>query len=362
MKSEGFLWGVVIWFLCTLCVSGSFSAENGNVKQITIHGTFKDGNGNPISNGIIKIYQGESEIEESTASDGSFRVTLPPGSAEIIYQAPGYRMLTDKVVLSEDIKSFDKTFQIESVGGCWSLLLLVPGVLGLLVAWFMEKFRPKRLDRYEQDRVLVALLNGFIWAGVLAGIWYGAAAPQGISRVQLFHHSLTFEFYVPLLGFFGSLLYVFDLFRSREEQVDIFKEKEFGMRIIMAPYVAIIMVALYGKDLNFIDLGSDTGQGTLAFISGLLVVVALQGIIERANEYLGRWRRRSSGYHPSPIARKFELSEEDDRKLRKISILHPEQLRDLEESDLREKVKKVAFNEHLAVALKRSLEREQTQK
>lgn len=360
MRSEGFLWGVAIWFLCALCVSGSVFAEDGNAKQIMIHGTFKDGNGNPISNGIIKIFQGESEIEESTASDGSFRVTLSPGPAKIIYQAPGYRMLTDKLVLSEDLKSFDKTFQTESVGGCWSLLLLVPGVFGLLVAWGKEVFREKRRDRHDpQDRLLLCLFNGFIWAGVLAGIWYGAAAPQGISKVQLFHHSLTFEFYVPLLGFFGSLLYVFDLFRSQE--VDNFKEREFGMRIIMGPYVAIIMVALYGKDLDFIDLGSDTGQGTLAFISGLLVVVALQGIIERANEFLGRWRRQS-GYHPSPIARKFKLSEEEDRMLHKIAIRHPEQLRNREESELKEEVKKAGFDEHLAVTLKRSLEREQFQK
>jgi hypothetical protein len=61
-------------------------------------------------------------------------------------------------------------------------------------------------------------------------------------------------------------------------------------------------------------LGSHTGRATLAFISGLLVVVVLQGIIERANSMLGNWRRKSENQQ-SPIAQRFNLNEDEEKRL-----------------------------------------------
>jgi hypothetical protein len=211
-----------------------------------------------------------------------------------------------------------------------------------------------------QDRLLVALLNGVIWAVVLAMIWYGAAYPNGITKIQFFHSSLTFEFFVPLLGYLGAMLYVFDLFRGKDN--DKFKEKEFGMRIVMGPYVAMVVVALFGKDFSIIDLESDTGQGALAFASGLIVVVVFQGLIERANEALGKWRRESSPYTASPIAKKFHLSEDEDNELRKISIRHPEQLIMWSAKDLSAKVSETNFDNRYILWMKRYVESEELTK
>jgi len=126
----------------------------------------------------------------------------------------------------------------------------------------------------------VAVVNGIVWAAVLAWIWFYASLLHGVTKIQFFNSSLAFAFFVPLLGYLGSLLFVFDLFRGKDD--DTFKDKEFGMRILMGPYVAIVIVALFGKEFDFINLESATGQGALAFASGLIVIVVIQGIIERA--------------------------------------------------------------------------------
>jgi hypothetical protein len=337
-----------------------FASESVS-QRVSIVGELKDGKGNLLPGGKIKAIQDDSIIEQFGTVKGTFEIRLYPGPAHLVYQVPGYKKLEDTITVEQNNEKIFKTMQKDSVGGWWTLLLLVPGVCGLMVAWCKECFGKNRTaGQAIQDRLLVALFNGVIWAGVLAWIWYGAAAPQGITRVQFFHSSLTFEFFVPLLGYFGSLLYVFDLFRGKDS--DKFKEKEFGMRIVMGPYVAIIMVALFGKDLKFIDLESFTGQGTLAFLSGLIVVVAFQGLIERANEMLGKWRRENSPYVASPLAEKFKLSEDEDNELRKITLRHPEQLPMWSSDELRKKVADLDFDEHYILAMKRSIESEQVRK
>jgi hypothetical protein len=124
----------------------------------------------------------------------------------------------------------------------------------------------------------------------------------------------------------------------------------------MAPYVAMVIVALFGKEFDFINLQSDTGQGGLAFISGLIVVVAIQGLIERANEMLGKWRRKNDPYLASPLAKKFDLSEDEDKELSKVALRHPEQLLMLSSDDLNGHAD---IDKNLTMTLKRKVEREQ---
>jgi hypothetical protein len=330
-------------------------------QKVSITGELKDGSRRIIPGGKIEAIQDGTSIEQYTTIEGTFEFRLYPGPATIIYQAPGYKKLEDSITVEQKNEKIVKIMQRDSVGGWWTLLLLVPGVCGLLIAWCKECFSKNRnANQAIQDRLLVALFNGVVWAGVLAWMWHGAAAPRGITKVQFFHSSLTFEFFVPLLGYFGSLLYVFDLFRGKDS--DKFKEKEFGMRMVMGPYVAIIMVALFGKDLTFIDLESYTGQGTLAFLSGLIVVVAFQGLIERANEMLGKWRRESSPYVASPLAEKFHLSEDEDNELRKIALNHPEQLPMWSDEELSKKVADIEFDEHFILSMKRSVESDELRK
>jgi hypothetical protein len=337
-------------------------------KQITFKGELQDSKGEAVPNGQVVVTKNGATYEAVTDQNGVFSLQLPTtGPFDVEYSADGFIPLPQPGITIEDGKSIVtqlkkesasvKQKKNESVGGLWVVLLALPGLFGLLVAWVAEMHRLKHpASPRTHHRLAVSLLNGLIWAVVLSVIWCLNAIPEGVTKVQLFHRDLTFEFYVPMLGLFGALLYVFDLLRSGSD--DEFKSKEFGMRIIMAPYVAIVMVALFGKELGFIDLSSHTGQGSLAFFSGLLVIVALQGLIERANEFLGRWRRQT-GYKPSPIANRFKLSEAEDMQLRRITIRHPGQLIERDASQLKEDARKVGFDESLIDWMIREVEREQ---
>jgi len=347
---------LVVLTISVFLIAVPFASE-GISQVIPVSGTLLDTNGkDKISDGLIKVSQENRKYELSTTANGNFKLNLDPGQATITYHAPGYRSLKDVIEVKVNGENkFDKKLQKISASGWWTILLLVPGVFGLLVAWLKENIDGNRdTSKTIQDRLLVALVNGVVWAIVLSWIWYNTSYLQGIHQIQFFHRSMSIEFFVPLLGYFGSLLYVFDIFRGKND--DSIKDKEFGMRIIMAPYVAIVMVALFGKEFDVIDLESATGQGTLAFISGLLVVVVIQGMIERANEFLGKWRRKINPYVASPLAEKFKLSEIEDKALGDIALRYPYQLSMWPDDDLFKKLADVEFDEHLALAMKRSIE------
>jgi hypothetical protein len=329
-------------------------------EKILIQGKLVSQNDQGIKNARITLVQGDMKIEQSTNTKGEFEFSVNPGTTKISYLAPGYAKTEDNLTLeageadSVDIK---KRLSQESIGGWWTLLLLVPGVAGLLIAWGKEKISQQHEKSSSiPDRLLVALLNGVVWAGVLVSVWYFTTT-QGITRIRLFHSSLSFEFFVPLLGYFGALLYVFDLFRGDTD--DKFREKEFGMRIIMGPYIAIVMVSLFGKNLEFINLDSSTGQGTLAFFSGLIVVVAIQGLIERANETLGQWRRHHNPHKFSPLAEKFKLTEKEDKALLKLSLRFPKQLLVWSDDALRNAAGTADINANLLLAMKWEVQAEQ---
>ncbi len=341
----------------------SVSAEE---KSIDVSGTLTNVKGANIPNANITIVQGGPDIKTVRKAvsdkDGTFSIKSVKPDIEIItYEASGYTTIEERDVRLRDNLDLSQTLQAESVGGLGLLLLLFPGVSGLAVYAFKTNFIKEAI----LNRFMVALINGLIWAFTLAGLWYCLGLYRyGTYELQLFHPSMTFEFYVPFLGFLGSLLYVFDLFRqgghvTTNDEGDMPKGKEFGMRLIMGPYVAIVMVVLFTQDFSFINLTSPTGKGILAFFSGLLVVVALQGLIERGNEWLGRWRRKSG---LTEIAERFDLNPEDDNKLIKAGIRYKVQLRDCKDDDLREMVRKVGFDENLAVDFKRALEEEQLRK
>ncbi|MCP4369416.1 MAG: carboxypeptidase regulatory-like domain-containing protein [Deltaproteobacteria bacterium] len=342
----------------------SVSAEE---KSIDVGGTLTNANGNHIPNANITIVQGGTDAKTVRKAvsdkDGTFSIKSVKTNVETItYEASGYTTIEEREVRMRDNMDLSQTLQTESVGGLGLLLLLFPGVSGIAVYAVKKRFAE---GENILDRFMVALVNSLIWAFTLAGLWYCLGLYRyGTNKLQLFHPSMTFEFYVPFLGFLGSLLYVFDLFRqggrvTTNEEGDMPKGKEFGMRLIMGPYVAIVMVVLFTQDFSFINLTSSTGKGILAFFSGLLVVVALQGLIERGNEWLGRWRRKSG---LTEIAEKFDLNPEDDNKLIKAGIRYKVQLRDCKDDDLREIVRKVGFDENLAVDFKRVLEVEQLRK
>jgi hypothetical protein len=358
-----------------------FSADNVTTcPEYVLTGKVTDSKNVPIPNAIVKVNQGETERKAVTSDvegdkKGTYRIEcLGPNSFSITFSAPGFGAITEKGRnITKDTEWLPTRLVIESIGGLWVLALFVPAVVGLFVLLIVSStgFRAIVSEmRWVKAgagaspvggdelfiRLLVALVNGLTWTVVLVAIWWKAVLSHNVYTMQLFSPNLTFDFYVPLLGFLGALLYVFDVFRAKDN--DRFKGKEFGMRIVMAPYVAIVVVALFGKDFTFMDLTSHTGQGTLAFVSGLLVVAFLQGIMERTNEFLGRWRKNRMDYKPSPLATKFDLSEEEDLVFRSAGIRLPEQLLSREESELTAAGKNSDFDAGLALALKRRLEYE----
>ena len=361
-----------------------FSADNiTTCPGYVLIGKVTDPTNVPIPNAIVRVNQGATERKTVTSNvegdKGTYRIEcLGPSPFTITFSAPGFGTITEKGRnITEVTKWPTTTLAIESIGGLWILALFVPAVVGLFVPLIsistkvraiMSGLRVKEgagaigavassVEGHELCiRIWVALLNGLTWTVVLVVIWWKAVLPHNVYTMQLFSPNLTFDFYVPLLGFLGALLYVFDVFRAKDN--DRFKGREFGMRIVMAPYVAIVVVALLGKDFKFMNLTSHTGQGTLAFMSGLLVVAFLQGIMERTNEFLGRWRKNWMNYKPSPLATKFDLSDEEDLVFRSAGIRLPEQLLSREESELTAAGKNSDFDAGLALALKRRLEYE----
>jgi hypothetical protein len=327
---------------------------------ITVSGRIVDTRNLPIGNATITITQkrganGEqSEQVLPTSSDGRFHARVQKGYVDsIVYKAEGYKEIKDIAVQLYGMFPLEKTLQAESIGTCCNLLILVPGILGLLIPLLTSESRIQlgASTGSFKKRIFVAFLNGSVWAVVLAAIWL-KMNEKGINTIQLFHPALTFEFYIPLLGLFGSLLFVFDLFLNPRDK---FKGKEFGMRIIMAPYIAIVMVLIFGND--FTMLGSHTGRATLAFISGLLVVVVLQGIIERANSMLGNWRRKSENQQ-SPIAQRFNLNEDEEKRLSLMHIRHPGQLLEIKDEKLMEKAKQNGIDSSLLMNIKKHLQLE----
>jgi len=233
--------------------------------------------------------------------------------------------------------------------------LLIPGIFGLLCATLRDRYYRKKRDASQksdavgearsENKFLMALCNATVWIITLLLL-----ALLGFRELHFFSSDLKFEFYVPILGFLGALLYMFHMFHKGEEKIP--KGKEFGMRILLAPYVAIVVVVLFGRDLGLVSLDNTAGRGTLAFFSGLLVIAFLQQIIEKGQEKLGRWRE-ASRYEASEIAKEFKLNLEEDMKLQKSDLRYLVQLEQYSEEQLREKARKIGFDEHLLVGLKK---------
>jgi hypothetical protein len=391
---QGILCSIMTFVIILL--SGQFAlaqepgSKNEGLPTLDLCGVIRNAEGTPIPNGMIIIEQGKSDtkVVRKGVSDkeGRFCIkAVSQGPATITFEAYGYDTLREHGV--QLVKGMDLSKILQWRWSWWVLLLLLmPGVVALGLAAGKEYWekRMKASDKpadsgkektqqgkggqnsgaekdkaregceseqHRENRFLIAACSGLTWMVTLALLgWLVAPGYQGI---YLFHPSFVFEFYVPILGFIGALLYVLDLCRRGRE--DIPRGTEFGMRLIMGPYVAIIMVVLFGNDLNIVNLQSTSAKGALAFFSGLLVVIAIQGLIERGNEWLGKWRRESR-YQPSEIAKEFQLDQEEDLKLRKVGIKHLIQIRERGEKDLREEFKKAELDESLVIGFKKKLE------
>jgi hypothetical protein len=234
-------------------------------------------------------------------------------------------------------------------------LLMVPGLLGLLFATVKDKMDQKTAqDSSEEDlpenQFSFALFAAISWILILLLL-----ALLGTTKLHFFDQKLQFGFSVPILGFLGAMLFVLDMFRKGRK--DIQRGKELGIRIIMGPYMAIVMVLLFAGSMGLANSKDVVKTASIAFFSGLLVVYAFQILVEMGQEFLGNLRRKTR-YEPSEIAAKFKLEKDDDAKLRTAGITHLFQLKLYEEGELKSKAITVKIDEKLLIGIKRKYEEE----
>jgi len=103
---------VVLAIFVILVLSTFFFIQNYLApKQATAKGIVVDENGNPISGAIVKV----DSIQVTTASNGSFKVSLKPGQYTLFVSAPGYSNESLKIDLSEaKVYSFNVTLKVTS--------------------------------------------------------------------------------------------------------------------------------------------------------------------------------------------------------------------------------------------------------
>jgi hypothetical protein len=191
-----------------------------------------------------------------------------------------------------------------------------------------------------------------LWGATFAVLWFLLKSREG-SGLHFFHPTLSFALSIPIFGFIGAMIFVIDLFRAGVQNVPDYKE--FALRLVLGPYVAIVMVLLFGGTFEIIDLTKLGSQATASFFSGFLVVLALQTLAEKGNELLGKWRA-TSRYEPSDIARHFNLHMEEDVKLQKAHLKYLEQLRALARDELRNMAIHSELGEGFLVGLQRRLQ------
>jgi hypothetical protein len=125
---------------------------------------------------------------------------------------------------------------------------------------------------------------------------------------------------------------------------------------VLAPYVAIVTVLLFGGTFQVIDLTRLGPQATAAFVSGFLVVLVLQSLAEKGNELVGQWRT-TARYEPSEIGREFGLRMDEDVKLQKANLKYLDQLGALSEEELRMLAKQTELGEGFLIGLRNRWQR-----
>jgi hypothetical protein len=278
-----------------------------------------------------------------------------PATVKYSYDGLGLGVVDRFLMAGSDISP---TFRIASFPSARfasfppTLILLIPavsvyGLLACMSLWWRQD--PDRQRRIGDPALMVATL--VLWGVTFAVLWLLLKSREG-SGLHFFHPTLAFSISVPIFGFIGAMVSVIDLFHTGGQGA--LDYRQFALRLVLGPYVAIVMVLLLGSTFQVIDLTNLGSQATAAFFSGFLFVLALQTIAEKGNEMLGLWRA-SSRYEPSEIARSFNLGYEEDIKLQKANMKYLVQLRILSEADLKRIAKQIEVGEGFLVGLRKRL-------
>lgn len=215
----------------------------------------------------------------------------------------------------------------------------VPGTGEAAAGSAPHEGEPDRTKTRKDPNAIMIIVALLVWLATFLALHL---SQENTDSLPFFHTALSVPLYVPVMGFLGSVVFVADLFRSGRE--DFSRSKEFAMRLVLGPYVAIVMVMLTDNFGLINQQGTEVAsRATLAFFSGFLVVLALQALSERGNELLGRWRAQYR-YEPSEVAKAFDLPREMDLQLRGVGLQKLRQLRTLSLESLRERAKLAALD------------------
>jgi hypothetical protein len=275
-------------------------------------------------------------------------VKAGPATVEYSYDGLGMGIVERFLMEGSDISP---TLRFASFPS--ALILLFPGIaaLGLLAYMSLRWRQDPDMQRRVGDPALM-LASLVLWGATFAALWFLLKSREG-SGLHFFHPTLSFALSVPIFGFIGAMLFVIDFFRTGAQSAPDYRE--FALRLVLGPYVAIVMVLLFGGAFQVIDLTKLGSQATVAFFSGFLVVLALQTLAEKGNELLGQWRA-TTRYEPSEIAHQFNLQMEEDVKLQKAHLKYLEQLRALSKDELRTMAIHSELGEAFLVGLQKRLQ------
>jgi hypothetical protein len=327
-----------------------------------LEGVVSTPRGRPIPHAVV---EGKDAVEapfKTQANDkGQFQLkNLKAGKAKMVqYTAEGYQDWSPpgELVLSERA---NLSIVLQPHPTPFGLLLLIPGIV--VLTWWAytgrghgnilpaEPLDPESPEDERSDlNAWLLIVSLVLWGLVFFVLWLWMNI-RSIESLTFFDTNLSFSLFVPVCGFLGALVFAIDLVQQKHPSINTFRE--LAMRVLLAPYVAIIIVIFFGGTFTFIQLTNLESQAALALFSGFLVVLFLQGLTERGNELLGQWRSHNR-YEPSEIALEFKLGMEEDLKLRKANLKYLAQLQALPEADLRVLGRQTDLGEGFLVALQR---------
>jgi hypothetical protein len=284
-----------------------------------------------IENALVQVTRKGVTFSRRTAADGGVTFEhLKAGPATVTYSAEGVQAKEVKNALL--MEGGDLSASLSFDWFPFGLLLLVPAVVVLALRTGLDWGWKQSPEEHARDASSILIFTSLVVWGVTFLILWWALRDKTSNNLHYFHPGLSFPLAVPVFGFLGSLLFVMDVFLKGKQDANT--SMEFVLRLVLGPYVAIVMVLLFSNTFNFIQVSNHLeAQATVAFFSGFLVVLVLQSLSEKGNELLGQWRS-ASRYEPTEIARTFNLAMEEDLKLKKINLKYLDQLRVLAREDL----------------------------
>jgi hypothetical protein len=284
-------------------------------------------------------------------------LNLKAGPALVKYNAAGFGTQSVQTELTEGITlvaslPFDRF--------PYGLFLLIPGIIILGLRAGLEWWWRQGKRDFRNLGLLLIIITLVLWGLTFLVLWLRLRYTHSFT-LHIFHPALSFSLAIPVFGFLGSLLFVIDVFQSRTptdllsdqiENQNLNTSMEFVLRLVLGPYVAIVMVLLFRDTFTFMKVSEELGaQATVAFFSGFLVTLFLQSLSEKGNELLGEWRS-STRYDPSEIARELNLAQEEDLKLRRVNLKYLGHLQRLSDEDIVQMARQSELSEGLLLHLR----------